>query len=185
MSEHVAEPRPVVQQRGLYADELQVGVLYQHSPGRTLTEADNVFFTTLTMNAQALHLDAAYARKQPFGRPLVNSMLTLSTLVGLSVAQMTQGTLVAQLSLSDVQFPAPVFPGDTLYARSEVLSVRASSSRPGQAVVHMRLTGFNQNNDEVARVERTCLMWSNEEAQLAAQSTIREPLIKPGESNES
>ena len=84
-----------VEQRGLYFDELETGVRYIHRPGRTATEADNVVFTTLTMNAQPLHLDAAYAATQEFGRPLMNSMWTLSTMVGLSVAQITLGTLVA------------------------------------------------------------------------------------------
>ena len=89
------EQPEVIEQRGRYADEMAVGQVYLHRPGRTLTEADNVLFTTLTMNPQALHLDHAFAQSQPFGKPLMNSMLTLSTLIGLSVGQTTQGTLVA------------------------------------------------------------------------------------------
>jgi itaconyl-CoA hydratase len=148
-----------IEQRGLYADELEVGDEFVHAPGRTLTEADNVLFTTLTMNQQALHLDHAFAAKQPFKRPLMNSMLTLSTLVGLSVAQLTQGTLVAQLGLSDIAFPHPVFAGDTLYASTTVTSKRASSSRPGQWIVGMSHSGTNQDGVVVARASRTVLMW--------------------------
>ncbi|MFJ6652231.1 MaoC family dehydratase [Microbacterium sp. NPDC091313] len=152
----------VITQRGLYADEFEVGTRYRHRPGRTVTDADNVLFSTLTMNAQALHLDAAFAATQPFGRPLVNSMWTLSTMVGLSVAQLTQGTLVAQLGLSDIAFPAPVFAGDTLYTETEILAARESASRPGQGIVTMRHTGTNQDATVVATATRTVLMWRSD-----------------------
>jgi acyl dehydratase len=152
----------MIEQRGLYLEEFVVGERYAHRPGRTVTDADNVLFTTLTMNPQALHLDAAYSATQPFGRPLVNSMWTLSTLVGLSVAQLTQGTLVAQLGLTDVSFPAPLFVGDTLIAETEIVSVRPSASRPGQGVVVMAHTGLSQNDEVVATATRTVLMWSRE-----------------------
>ncbi|PVE72098.1 MaoC family dehydratase [Microbacterium testaceum] len=152
----------MIEQRGLYLEEFVVGERYAHRPGRTVTDADNVLFTTLTMNPQALHLDAAYSATQPFGRPLVNSMWTLSTLVGLSVAQLTQGTLVAQLGLTDVSFPAPMFVGDTLVAETEIVSVRPSASRPGQGVVVMAHTGLSQNDEVVATATRTVLMWSRE-----------------------
>ncbi|WP_295790143.1 MaoC family dehydratase [uncultured Microbacterium sp.] len=152
----------MIEQRGLYLEEFVVGERYAHRPGRTVSDADNVLFTTLTMNPQALHLDAAYAATQPFGRPLVNSMWTLSTLVGLSVAQLTQGTLVAQLGLTDVSFPAPLFVGDTLVAETEIVSVRPSASRPGQGVVVMAHTGRSQNDEVVATATRTVLMWSKE-----------------------
>ncbi|MFF8187526.1 MaoC family dehydratase [Microbacterium sp. NPDC016588] len=154
----------MIEQRGLYLEEFVVGERYGHRPGRTVTDADNVLFTTLTMNTQALHLDAAYAVTQPFGRPLVNSMWTLSTLVGLSVAQLTQGTLVAQLGLSDVSFPAPLFVGDTLTAETEVVSVRPSASRPGQGVVVLAHTGRSQNDEVVATATRTVLVWSRDAA---------------------
>lgn len=152
----------MIEQRGLYLEEFVVGERYAHRPGRTVTDADNVLFTTLTMNTQALHLDAAYAATQPFGRPLVNSMWTLSTLVGLSVAQLTQGTLVAQLGLTDVSFPAPLFVGDTLTAETEIVSVRASSSRPGQGIVVMAHTGRSQNDEVVVTATRTVLVWAQE-----------------------
>ncbi|GAB4099207.1 MaoC family dehydratase [Sinomonas halotolerans] len=152
----------VVVQRGLYFDELEEGVVYAHRPGRTATETDNVLFTTLTMNTQALHLDAAWSGSQPFGQRLVNSMFTLSTMVGQSVAQLTQGTIVAQLGLTDVVFPHPMFHGDTLYTETVVTEKRLSSSRPGQGIVTMELTGRNQDGTVVGRAKRSCLMWLRE-----------------------
>jgi len=149
---------PIVQ-RGLYLDDFVVGARYLHRPGRTVTDADNVLFTTLTMNTQALHLDAAFAATQPFGKVLVNSMWTLSTLVGASVAQLTQGTLVAQLGLTDIAFPTPLFIGDTLLSETEVTAVRESRSRPGQGVVSLAHIGRNQHGEVVATASRSVLMW--------------------------
>ncbi|MEV5071734.1 MaoC family dehydratase [Microbacterium sp. LMI12-1-1.1] len=146
-------------QRGLWYDELEVGATYLHRPGRTATEADNVLFSSLTMNTQALHLDAAFSESQPFGQRLMNSMWTLATMVGASVSQITQGTLVAQLGLTDISFPAPLFHGDTLYTETEVLDKRLSASRPGQGIVTLRHTGRNQRGDVVAVATRTALMW--------------------------
>lgn len=124
-----------VEQRGLWFEEYEIGTTYAHRPGRTVTEADNVLFTTLTMNTQSLHLDAAWAAGQPGfrGERLVNSMFTLSTIVGLSVAQLTLGTIVANLGFSEVSFPKPVFHGDTLYAETVCTDKRESKSRPGRA----------------------------------------------------
>jgi itaconyl-CoA hydratase len=146
-------------QRGLWFEEFEVGARYLHRPGRTVTEADNVLFTTLTMNTQALHLDAAFAATQPFGQRLVNSMFTLSTLVGSSVAQLTQGTLVANLGFSEVTFPAPLFLGDTLYSSTVVEEKRLSKSRPGQGLVVLRHVGRNQREAIVATAVRTTLVW--------------------------
>ena len=146
-------------QRGLYYDELEVGAHYLHRPGRTATEADNTLFSSLTMNTQALHLDAAFSESQPFGQRLMNSMWTLSTMVGASVSQITQGTLVAQLGLTDIAFPAPLFHGDTLYTETEVVDKRLSASRPGQGIVTLRHTGRNQHGEVVALATRTALMW--------------------------
>ena len=145
-------------QRGLYFDELDEGAVYVHSPGRTVTEADNVLFTTLTMNTQSLHLDAAWAEQTEFGERLVNSMFTLSTLVGLSVAQLTQGTIVANLGFSEIAFPAPVRHGDTLYGETLVVSKRMSSSRPGQGIVEFAHTARNQHGTVVATARRSTLM---------------------------
>lgn len=156
-----------IEQRGLYLDELQTEVVYAHRPGRTVTEADNVLFTTLTMNTQSLHLDAAWSATQPFGQRLVNSMFTLSTVVGLSVAQLTQGTIIGQLGLTDVRFPHPVFHGDTLYAETVVTQKRLSASRPGQGIATMQLFGKNQDGVLVAEATRSCLMWANEAAASA------------------
>ncbi|MBS1698833.1 MAG: MaoC family dehydratase [Actinobacteria bacterium] len=147
-----------IEQRGLYFEEFEEGAVYLHRPGRTVTEADNVLFTTLTMNTQALHLDAAWSAGTEFGERLVNSMFTLSTLVGLSVAQLTMGTIVANLGFSDVSFPAPVRIGDTLYAETLILSTRLSSSRPGQGIVQFAHTGRNQDGTVVALATRSTLM---------------------------
>jgi acyl dehydratase len=157
MSDFDGARAPIVQ-RGRYYDELEVGQVFAHRPGRTATEADNVLFTTLTMNGQALHLDAAFAATQEFGQRLMNSMWTLSTMVGVSVAQVTQGTLVAQLGLGDIVFPHPLFAGDTLYVETEITDKRESRSRPGQGIVTMRHTGRNQHGAVVATATRTALM---------------------------
>ncbi len=149
-----------VEQRGLWFEEYEIGTTYAHRPGRTLTEADNVVFTTLTMNTQSLHLDAAWAAEQPGfrGERLVNSMLTLSTLVGLSVAQLTLGTIVANLGFSEVAFPAPVFHGDTLYAETVCTDKRESKSRPGEGIVSLEHVGRNQHGEVVARAVRSTLV---------------------------
>lgn len=155
-----ATPRREILQRGLWFEEYEVGAAYLHRPGRTLTEADNVLFTTLTMNTQSLHLDAAWAAEQPGfgGQRLMNSMLTLSTLVGLSVAQLTQGTIVANLGFSEVSFPAPVFHGDTLYAETVCTAKRESTSRPGEGIVTLEHIGRNQDGVVVARAVRATLV---------------------------
>lgn len=156
-------PGRVVQQRGLYLDEMEEGTTYRHAPGRTITEADNVSFTTTTMNTQSLHLDAHWAAQQEFGQPLVNSMLTLSTLVGASVAQLTQGTIVANLGFEAVNFPHPMHHGDTLYSETTVLNKRLSSSRPGQGVVTLQHVGRNQEGTIVAECRRATMMWASEQ----------------------
>lgn len=145
-------------QRGLYYEELSTGVVYEHRPGRTVGEADNTLFTTLTMNPQSLHLDAGYAATTEFGQRLVNSMFTLSTLVGLSVAQLTQETTVANLGFGEIRFPEPVFHGDTLYAETEVVEMRPSGSRPDAGVVTFEHRARNQDGDVVAVARRTALM---------------------------
>ncbi|MFG1922538.1 MaoC family dehydratase [Cryptosporangium sp. NPDC048952] len=145
-------------QRGLWFEEFETDVVYEHRPGRTITEADNVLFTTLTMNTQALHLDAAFAAETTFGERLVNSMFTLSTLVGLSVAQLTQGTIVANLGFGTVKFPKPLFHGDTLYAETVITDLRESRSRPGEGIVTFEHTGRNQHGDVVATAVRTTLV---------------------------
>lgn len=147
-----------ITQRGLWFEEFELGAIYEHRPGRTVTEADNVLFTTLTMNTQALHLDAAYSEDTQFGVRLVNSMFTLSTIVGLSVAQLTQGTIVANLGFSDISFPKPLFHGDTLYAETLIADKRESKSRPGEGIVTLVHTGRNQHGDVVAVATRKTLV---------------------------
>jgi len=145
-------------QRGLWFEEYELGAVYEHRPGRTITEADNTLFTTQTMNTQALHLDAAYAAGTSFGERLVNSMFTLSTLVGLSVAQLTQGTIVANLGFSEISFPKPLFHGDTLYAETKIVDKRESKSRPGEGIVTLEHTARNQHGDVVAVAVRKTLV---------------------------
>jgi acyl dehydratase len=147
-----------IEQRGLYFEEFEAGATYLHRPGRTVTEADNVLFTTMTMNTQALHLDAAWSATTEFGEPLVNSMFTLSTMVGLSVSQLTMGTIVANLGFDGVKFPAPVRVGDTLYAETRIGAKRLSSSRPNQGIVQFEHTMRNQHGTVVAVATRSTLM---------------------------
>jgi len=161
MSEPPAET--VVVQRGLWFEELEPGVLYKHSPGRTITEADNTLFSTMTMNPQALHLDAAFSARTEFGERLVNSLLTMAVLVGQSVAHLTQGTIVANLGFREVEFPAPVRHGDTIYGETTVLEKRLSASRPGQGIVTFRHVARNQHGDVVAIVVRSTLMFCRPE----------------------
>lgn len=150
-------PRIVVQ-RGLWFEEIELDVIYRHAPGRTFGEADNTLFSTLTMNPQALHLDADWSARQPFGARLINSMLTLATLVGLSVDQLTQGTIVANLGFSEVRFPAPMYAGDTLHAQTRTLAKRLSASRPNQGVVTFEHTGRNQDGTVTAVAVRAVMI---------------------------
>ncbi|RHW23755.1 MaoC family dehydratase [Nocardioides immobilis] len=155
----MTEERKRITQRGLWFEEFEVGTVYEHRPGRTVTEADNVLFTTLTMNTQPLHLDqAASEQLPPFHDRLVNSMFTLSTLVGQSVSQLTLGTIVANLGFTEISFPAPVRHGDTLYGETLVLDKRESKSRPGEGVVTLQHTARNQKGEVVAVATRKTLV---------------------------
>jgi acyl dehydratase len=142
---------------GRYLDDFEVGDVYPHHFGRTITESDNTWFTLLTNNAHQVHYNADYARKTEFGRPLVVSTLTLAIVTGLSVLDVSMNA-VANLGWNDVRLTAPVFAGDTLYAESEVLSVRPSQSRPDQGVVTVRTRGFNQDGRTVVTFERSILI---------------------------
>ncbi|MCF7550710.1 MaoC family dehydratase [Pseudonocardia sp. WMMC193] len=143
---------------GRWFEELAVGTVVRHATRRTVTEADNVLFTTMTMNPAPLHLDHDYAARTEFGRPLVNSMFTLALVVGLSVPELTLGTIVAQLGLDDATFPAPVFHGDTVRVETEVVEARPSRTRPTQGLVVFEHRAFNQRGELVCRVRRTGLM---------------------------
>jgi acyl dehydratase len=144
--------------RGLWFEELTPGTTVQHAVRRTVTETDNVLFTTMTMNTAPLHLDAAYAATTEFGKPLVNSMFTMALVVGISVTELTLGTSVAQLGVSDATFPAPVFTGDTIRVETEVVSARESRSRPDAGLVVFEHRAFNQDDVLVCRLRRTGLM---------------------------
>ncbi len=150
-----ADGRPV---SGRWFEELPVGAVVEHAVRRTVTEADNVLFTTMTMNPAPIHLDAEYASGTEFGRPLVNSMFTVALVVGVSVPELTMGTVVAQLGLSEVTFPAPVFVGDTIRVVTEVVDARESRSRPEAGLVVFEHRAFNQRDELVCRARRTALM---------------------------
>ena len=148
--------RPIT---GRWFDDLTEGLVIQHAVRRTITESDNVGFTTMTMNPAWLHLDAHYAANQTeFGQPLVNSLLTLGMVVGISVHDTTLGTTVANLGFSNVEFPAPMFHGDTLRVETEVIGSRPSKSRPGQGITTFEHRGFNQSDVLVCRAVRNALM---------------------------
>ncbi len=143
---------------GLYYDEFTVGQTFEHPIRRTITETDNVLISTLTHNPAALHLDAEYMKNTEFGKPIVNSCLTLSLMVGISVNDITHGTTVANLGWDEVRFPKPLFHGDTIHIESEVLEMRESKSRPDNGIVTFEHRGFNQHDELVGICKRTALM---------------------------
>ena len=144
--------------RGRWFEDLPVGLRIRHGLTRTVTEMDNVLFTTVSMNPQPLHLDAEYAGATEFGQVLVNSMFTLALVIGLSVYETTLGTTVANLGFSKIDFPTPVFCGDTIRVETEVVEARLSSSRPGQGIVTFEHIGFNQRDAVVCDAVRAALM---------------------------
>ena len=143
---------------GQYYEELTVGRRFEHALRRTVTETDNVLFSSMTMNPAQLHLDAHYAASTEFGQVIVNSLFTLGLLIGMSVQDTTLGTTVANLGMTDVVFPAPVFHGDTLGAVTTVLSARESKSRPNAGIVEFEHVATNQRGEVVARCKRSALM---------------------------
>lgn len=143
---------------GLFFEDLAEGRVIDAEWTRTVTEADNVFFCSLTMNVQKLHLDAEFAKGTEFGHPLVNSLFTLGLMIGMSVHNTTQGTTIANLGMTDVRFPAPVFAGDTLRVETTVLAARPSRSRAEAGIVTFRHRAFNQAGALVASCERAALM---------------------------
>jgi acyl dehydratase len=158
----VAVAKPVGTNRfresyGRYFEEFAVGEIYEHRPGRTISEADNTWFTLLTMNQHPLHFDLAYAAKSEFGQPLVNSCLTLSIVVGMSVSDISQKA-IGNLGWNDIRLVAPVFIGDTIYAESEVLTKRESAKRPTQGIVTVRTAGRKADGTVFMTFERTVLV---------------------------
>jgi len=142
---------------GRVYEDFDVGAVYRHWPGRTISDTDNSWFTLLTMNTHPLHFDEAYAAGTRFGKPLVNSCLTLSIVVGMSVRDVSQAA-IANLGFDGVELPNPVFNGDTLYASSTVVSKRLSNSDPSRGIVRVRTVGVNQDGVEVLRLERAVLV---------------------------
>ena len=143
---------------GKYYEDLEVGLIVDHPNGRTITETDNVLFSAMTMNTQPLHLNEDFASRTEFGTRIVNGLFTLGLAVGLTVADLTEGTLIANLGYDNVRHPRPMFHGDTLYVRTEVVERRLSASRPDTGIVRLRHTGRNQKGEIVLTFERSCLM---------------------------
>ena len=143
---------------GRVFEDFEVGDVYEHPLGRTILAADNTWFTLLTMNTNPVHFDAAYAARTEFGKPLVNSCLTLAIVTGQSVTDLSQNA-VANLGWDEVRMPHPVFEGDTIYARSEVLDTRESKSRPHAGIVRVKTTGFNQDRAIVLEFTRTFMVY--------------------------
>ncbi len=155
-------------------EDFKVGDIYPHALGRTITEADNIWFTLLTLNSNPIHFDKVFAAKTEFQRPLVNSTLTLAIVTGLSVSDLSQNAV--NLGWEQVRMPAPLFQGDTLYAQSEVLSKRESKSHPERGIVQVKTLGFNQDGVVVMEFTRTMLVYKRE--YLPTRSI---PIIRPSQ----
>jgi acyl dehydratase len=143
---------------GLYYEEFEVGRVFEHAIGRTVTEMDNTLFSCLTLNPQPLHIDHAFAAGTEWGRPLVNSLFTLGLMIGISVHDTTLGTTIANLGMSEVKFGKPVFHGDTIRVKTEVVSRRESRSRPDAGIVEFHHRAYNQHGDLVAECRRQAFM---------------------------
>jgi itaconyl-CoA hydratase len=142
---------------GKYYEDLAPGQTIRHSLGRTITEADNMLFCAMTLNTQPLHINEDFASKTEFGQRIVNGILTLGVIIGITVAELTEGTIVANLGYERVNHPRPVFHGDTIYVETEVLDRRESSSKPDRGVVKLRHLGKNQRGEVVCEVERAVM----------------------------
>ena len=142
---------------GRYFEDFNVGDVYEHRPGRTINEADNSWFTLLTMNTHPLHFDAEYAKDSEFGKILVNSCLTLSIVAGMSVSDVSQKA-IANLGWTDIRLPAPVFIGDTIYAESEVLGTIPSKTKDDQGLVYIESRAFNQKGNQILTLRRKFLV---------------------------
>lgn len=144
--------------KGMWFEDFEVGTVISHPLTRTITEADNVNFSVSTLNPAPLHIDADFASSTEFGEPLVNSLLTLGIVVGISVHELTHGTTVANLGFEKVTFPAPLFHGDTIHVESEILAVRASKSKPDRGIVTIEHRGLNQHDTLVCSATRNAMM---------------------------
>ncbi len=143
---------------GLYFEEFEVGRVFEHAWTRTVTEMDNMLFSSLTMNVQPLHIDAHFAAKTEFGKPLMNSLFTLGLMIGMTVNDTTMGTTIGNLGMTEVKFPKPVFQGDTLHVQTKVLSKRESKSWPNAGIVEFEHLAFNQDDVLVASCKRSAFM---------------------------
>lgn len=143
---------------GLYFEQFEIGRIFEHEIRRTVTESDNVWFCGVTCNPARIHLDAVYCASTEFKRPLVNSILTLGLVIGLSVQDTTFGTTIANLGMTDVAFPLPVFIGDTLRSKTTIVAIRDSRSRPNAGIVTLRHEGLNQRDETVCHCLRQALM---------------------------
>ena len=152
-------------------EDFEVGDIYVHPLGRTITSVDNSWFTLLTLNTNKVHFDHHYAAGTEFGRPLVNSALTLALVTGMTVPDLSQNAM-ANLGWDEVRLPAPVFEGDTLYARSEVLDKRESKSRPNVGIVHVRTIGFNQDNVDVITFKRAIMVYKRGQVPKTARDRV-------------
>ncbi len=147
--------------RGRYFEDFEVGDVYQHPLGRTVTTTDNIWFTLLTQNTAPIHFDHHYSKQTEFGQPLVDSTFTLALVTGQSVTDVSQNVF-ANLGWDEVKLPNPVFEGDTVYSQSEVLSLRESKSRPNVGIVVVKTTGFNQDGTEVISFKRTLMVYKRD-----------------------
>jgi acyl dehydratase len=143
---------------GLYFEEFTLGHVFEHPWTRTVTEMDNVLYSSLTMNVQPLHLDEEFAKQTEFGQRIVNSLFTLGLMIGITVNDTTLGTTIANLGMTDVRFPKPVFHGDTLRVKTQVMRIRESKSRPDAGIIEFQHTAINQRGEVVAECTRQALM---------------------------
>jgi len=162
---------------GRVFEDFEAGDVYPHPLGRTVLAADNTWFTLLTQNTNPIHFDHAYAARTEFGRPLVNSTLTLALVTGQSVTDLSQNVM-ANLGWDKIRLPNPVFEGDTIYSRSEVLETRGSKSRPNVGIVKVRTTGFKQDGTVVIEYERTFMVYRRDHVPATAASTPPAPGVK-------
>ena len=147
---------------GKFYDDLHVGMTIEHSLGRTITETDNILFNAMTMNTQPLHLNEDFSQKTQFGKRIVNGILTFAVVIGITVNDLTAGTIIANLGYEKVEHPKPVFHGDTIYAETKILDMRESRSKPDRGIVKMQHTGRNQMGEVVCTVERNVIFLKNE-----------------------
>ena len=160
--------------KGRFYEDLEIGDVYEHPLGRTITSADNIWFTLLTQNTAPVHFDHHYASQTEFAKPLVNSCLTLSLVTGQSVTDVSQNVM-ANLGWDEVRLPKPVFEGDTIYSRSEVMEKRTTRSRDNVGIVTVRTVGFNQEGEEVISFRRTLMVYMRGKAPRIAR------MVGPGE----